>query len=238
MPDVWHAALDPDPIRLRALEATLSGDERARSDRFRFDRDRRRFVAARGILREILGARMGVVPSTLEFDYGEQGKPVLRPGHGRADLFFNVTHSGDHGAFAVGNAPEIGIDIEVIRPVPDADAIATRFFSREESAALRALPPALRLRAFFLCWTRKEAFIKALGEGLSHPLDSFTVTVTPGKAARLLSAGPAAGSVGEWRLHDLSDLPVLACAVALRGHLGELRVRRWSSQESVVRTVT
>ena len=229
MPDVWHAALDPEPIRLRELEATLSGDERARADRFRFDRDRRRFVAARGILREILGARLGVEPWSLEFNYGEQGKPVLRPVPGRVGPFFNVAHSGDHGAFAVGNVPGIGIDVELIRPVPAADAIANRFFTPEESAALALLPEALRPQAFFLCWTRKEAFIKALGEGLSHSLDSFTVTVAPGEPARLLSAGPAAGSLGEWRLHDLSDLPVLAGAVALRGDPGELRVRRWLS---------
>jgi 4'-phosphopantetheinyl transferase len=238
MPEVWHAGLDPEPDRLGELEATLSDDERERAGRFRFDRDRRRYVAARGTLREVLAARLGAEPAALRFDYGEQGKPVLRPEHGGRELFFNVAHSGDRGAFAVGVVPAIGIDVEVVRPVRDARSIATRFFSRQESAAIDALPPALRLQAFFLCWTRKEAFIKALGEGLSHPLDAFAVSVAPGEPARLLYADPGVGPLDEWRLHDLSDLPAFACAVAERGDPGAVRVGWWTGQEAAARTVT
>jgi 4'-phosphopantetheinyl transferase len=238
MPDVWHAALDPEPDRLRELDATLSSDERERAGRFRFERDRRRFVAARGTLREVLGSRSGTEPAALRFEYGEHGKPVLRPEHGGGELFFNVAHSGDRGTFAVGSVPGIGIDVEVVRTVRDAGSIATRFFSRQESAAIAALPPALRLQAFFLCWTRKEAFIKALGKGLSHSLDAFAVSVAPGEPARLLYADPGVGSPDEWRLHDLSDLPAFACAVAVRGDPGAVRVGRWTGQEAVARTVT
>jgi 4'-phosphopantetheinyl transferase len=237
MPDVWHVALDPEPDRLRELEATLSGDERERADRFRFERDRRRYIAARGALREVLGSRLGTEPAALRFDYGEQGKPVLRPGQGGGELFFNVAHSGDRGALVVGTVPEIGIDVEVVRTIRDAASIATRFFSYQESAAIAALPPALRLQAFFLCWTRKEAFIKALGEGLSHPLDAFAVSVAPGEPARLLYADTAVGALDEWRLHDLSDLPGFACAVAVQGDASDVRVGWWTAQ-AVARTAT
>jgi 4'-phosphopantetheinyl transferase len=238
MPDVWHAALDPEPARLLELEATLSVDERERADRFRFERDRRRYITARGIVREILGFRLGTEPGALQFDYGEHGKPELRRKHGGGELFFNVAHSGDHGAFAIGTVPGIGIDVEVVRTVRDAGSIAARFFSRRESTAIAALPQALRLHAFFFCWTRKEAFIKALGKGLSHPLDAFAVSVAPGEPARLLYADRSVGSLREWRIHDLSDLPAFACAVAVRGDPSGVRVGRWTGQEAALRAVT
>jgi 4'-phosphopantetheinyl transferase len=236
MPDVWHASLDPGPDRLRQLEGALSRDERERADRFRFDRDRRRYVAARGILREILGSLLGTEPAALRFDYGEHGKPMLRKGCGGGDIFFNIAHSADRGAFAVAATGEVGIDVEVVRPVPDFAAIARRFFAPTESAAIEALPASLRTQAFFLCWTRKEAFIKALGEGLSHPLDAFTVSVAPGAPARLLQA--ATGGTAGWLIHDLSHLPAFACALAVRGDPGGVRVRLWTGPaQEVVRTV-
>jgi 4'-phosphopantetheinyl transferase len=238
VPDVWHASLEPGPDRLRELAATLSADESDRAARFRFDRDRRRFVAARGILREILGSLLGHDPAALLFVYGPQGKPALRAGSVGGEVFFNVAHSSDRGAFAVAAVPGIGVDVEVVRPVPDAGSIARRFFSREECAAIAALPAPLRLHAFFCCWTRKEAYVKALGEGLSHPLDGFAVSVAPGGQARLLHADGSIEGVAGWRLHDLSDLPAFACALAVRDDPSPVRVMRWAPQDDAAVTVT
>jgi 4'-phosphopantetheinyl transferase len=229
---MWHASLDPGPDRLRQLESALSRDERERADRFRFSRDRRRYVAARGILREILAMRLGHEPAALQFEYGERGKPALKKACGGGELFFNIAHSADHGVFAVSAVAELGIDVEVVRPVPDRDAIARRFFTPGESAAIAALPASLRTQAFFLCWTRKEAFIKALGEGLSHPLDAFAVSVEPGRPARLLHA--LAGGAAGWRIDDLSRLPAYACALAVRGDPDEVRVDQWMDPGQVV----
>lgn len=194
---------------------------------FRFERDRRRFVVARGVLRSILGSLLCVKPSRVRFRYGDRGKPFLSEEFERERLFFNVAHSQDHGMFAVAADAEVGVDVEVIRSVADVMAIAERFFSSRERAAIRALPPPLRQTAFFHCWTRKEAYIKGLGEGLSHPLDRFDVTVAPGQAAQLLDPSGDQDDAGGWRLYDLSRLPTYASAAAVKGDPTRLHLGSW-----------
>jgi 4'-phosphopantetheinyl transferase len=133
---------------------------------------------------------------------------------GKISLRFNMSHSGDIAVYALSSRREVGVDVEEIRPLADADTIAERFFSRREHAEYRALPPGDRPLGFFQCWTRKEAFIKALGEGLSHPLDSFDVSLAPGLPAKLLYVRPGPGIKPSWRLQSFSPAPGFVAAIA------------------------
>jgi 4'-phosphopantetheinyl transferase len=154
----------------------------------------------------LLGAYLGVPPSIVGFVYGPQDKPALAPPLDASGLQFNVSHSGEVALYAVGLHQRIGVDIEQARPLDDLAALAERNFSAAERRALFTLPPEQRPLAFFTCWARKEAFIKALGEGLSHPLDTFTVTLAPGQPARFVEIGGEAGAAERWTLAAL-DVP-------------------------------
>jgi len=205
--------LDLAPEAVRACAALLSAAERQRAARFRFGRDRRRFVVARARLRELLAERLAVPPGAIELAYGKHGKPALA----QYGLQFNVSHSGDVAAYAFARGCEIGIDIEEIRAVPEAGMIAAQTFSRGENEAYAALPPHEKIPGFFNCWTRKEAVVKAFGDGLSMPLDQFDVSLAPGEPARILRIGTAPGEEAGWRLDSLCPAPGLVAAVA-RGY--------------------
>jgi 4'-phosphopantetheinyl transferase len=193
--------------------AALSDVERHRARRFARDRDRDRFVVARARLRELLGSRLGVPPAAVELETGPYGKPALAGQFADSELRFNVSHCDDLAVYAFASGRDVGIDVEAIRALPDADLIAARFFSRREQAAYRALDASARPLAFFQCWTRKEAFIKALGEGFSHPLDSFDVSLAPGEPAQILRIVPAPGDDRDWRLESLTPAPGFVAAV-------------------------
>jgi 4'-phosphopantetheinyl transferase len=211
---VWEAWLDRPRDAVERLRTTLSADERARAARFRFDRDRDRFVVGRGLLRRLLGSYLGTTAAEVSFVYGAHGKPLLAD----AGLWFNVSHSGAVALFAFSTAGEVGIDVELDAPEFARERIAERFFSPAEVTALRSLPPALQGRAFMACWTRKEAFIKARGDGMSLALDSFDVSLTPGSPAALLRTEWSTEEPGQWRLGDVSDPDRrYVAAVALRG---------------------
>src|SRR5579863_2546846 len=209
---VWRAHLDCSETVLGQLEATLAPDEKARAERFVFPRDRNAFIATRGILRELLGRYIHRAAAELEFDYGAQGKPTLRMASSQKSVDFNVSHS--HGvallAFALGR--HLGVDVELLRPDFAGEKIAERFFSPQEVAELRSLPPILQDEGFFLCWTRKEAYIKARGEGLQVPLKSFRVSLTPGKPELLQAADSS-----RWSLRSLSPAPRYVGAVVGEG---------------------
>jgi len=160
----------------QSLQALLSQDERDRADRFVFDRDRHAYMAARSALRTLLGQYLGCPPHQVAFAYGPHGKPFLS---GQSRLRFNLSHSGSMALCAFTYEHEIGADIEYVDENVNDEAIAKRFFSRDEVAALMSYEPDQRPNVFFSIWTRKEAFIKALGEGLTHPLDTFTVSAAP-----------------------------------------------------------
>jgi 4'-phosphopantetheinyl transferase len=181
---VWHAFLECGAIAFRQFEATLSSDEKARANRFFFQRDRVRFITTRGILRELLGRYLKRAAADLEFEYGPQGKPALSTKSSQESVHFNVSHS--HGiallAFTVGR--ELGVDVELVRQFGGLE-IAERYFSPREVMELNRLHSSQQDEGFFLCWTRKEAYLKARGEGLHVPLKSFHVTLTPGKPERL-----------------------------------------------------
>jgi 4'-phosphopantetheinyl transferase len=213
---VVMARLDAQPETVRALAARLSDAERRRASRFHFDRDRRRFVVARACLRQLLAARLGTQPESVVLAYGTNGKPRLAQCSADADWRFNVAHCDDVAVYAFSAGSEIGIDVEAIRAVDEADAIAARFFSRRESEVYRALAPADKPLGFFNCWTRKEAFVKALGEGLSMPLDRFDVSLAPGEPAQLLRVESMPGEDSGWRLDSFSPLPGFVAALASR----------------------
>ena len=197
--EIVVAGLALEPAAVRASASLLSAAERERAGRFAFGRDARRFIVGRGRLRQLLGARLGVRPESVELVYGARGKPALA-NSGRNSLRFNLSHRDDLAVYALSWGCDVGIDVEAIRPLPDADAVAARFFSRPEHAAYRALEPRDRPLGFFQCWTRKEAFIKALGDGLSHPLDSFDVSLAPGAPAEFLRVEAVPGDDRGWRL--------------------------------------
>jgi 4'-phosphopantetheinyl transferase len=211
--DVWHAELDREPAAVEELHALLSADERERASRFHFARDRDRYVVGRGVLRALLGDYVRAAPELVRFHYGPQGKPHLATDGPR----FNVSHSGAVALYAFSWSGEVGIDVELFRPEFAREHIAERFFSPAEVATLRSLPDDLQPSAFLTCWTRKEAYIKARGEGLSLPLDRFDVSLHPDEPAALLRTAWSAEEPAQWRLTDLSD--------AASGYLAAVAIR-------------
>jgi 4'-phosphopantetheinyl transferase len=214
---VWRAFLDCDAAILGRLEATLAPDEKSRADRFRFQRDRDAFVATRGNLRELLGKYAGRAPAELEFEYGERGKPFLR-GNDAHRLQFNLSRSRGLAMYAFAVRRALGIDVEMVRGDLAAEKIAARFFGHDEVEELRGLPPSLTAEGFFLCWTRKEAYVKARGEGLRIPLNSFRVSLTPGQPGRL-----ECEDGDRWSLYSFAPDPQYAGALVAEGK--NLRVR-------------
>jgi 4'-phosphopantetheinyl transferase len=204
--------LDLPAAELARLEAMLSPDERARAARYRHHRDAIRFVAARGGLRERLGALLGSSPSAIRFGYGDHGKPSLPDA---PELSFNLAHTDGLALLATTARAALGIDVEALDAGFGGQEIARQFFSSGEVAALLALEPEERDAAFLRCWTRKEAYIKAVGDGLYMPLDAFAVAFGPGEPARLTWCRDA-GEVQRWSLHDVSDMvPGYVAAVAV-----------------------
>ena len=218
---VWRAHLDCSDLVLRRLEAALSPEEIARANRFFFLRDRQHFIAARGILRQLLAEYLRRSPVDLEFAYHSRGKPYL-VSPTVTPVAFNVSHSRGLALLAFSPGRELGADLEFIRPEIASDEIASRYFAPSEVAELQSLSPAQRPEAFFLCWTRKEAYIKARGEGLQIPLTSFRVSLTPGQPEILESA-----DASRWTLRNLSPAPDYAAALVAEGHDWQLRTFDW-----------
>lgn len=213
---VVAARLDVAPAIVDELERCLSGTERQRARRFVVERDRRRFIVRRGRLRHLLASRLGVAPGDIELECGPAGKPELSRLMADGNLRFNVSHSGEAVAYALARGREIGIDIEAVRDLPEADDIAARFFSQRENEAYLALRPEDKPLGFFTCWTRKEAFVKALGDGLDHPLDRFEVSLAPGEAARILRVVSTSGEACGWTLQAFAPGPGLVGAVVVQ----------------------
>jgi 4'-phosphopantetheinyl transferase len=204
---VYSARLEPDSARLACLNEGLAPEEHERAARFHFPIHRRHFIACRGMLREILAGYLEMVPAAVRFSYNAYGKPAVLD----SGLRFNLSHSGGWALFAVTEGREVGIDIERIEARVAQEQIPERFFSSCEVAQLRALPLEQQTDAFFRCWTRKEAYIKARGLGLSLPLDSFDVSLAPGEPAALLRGA------GNYSLQELPAPEGFAAAVAAEG---------------------
>ncbi len=222
--DVWLLDLaQPEDVRAR-LWSLLSADERERAQRFAFDVHRHRFVVGRGVLRLLLGKYLNMPPQEVVLAYGEQDKPFLS----HSELEFNVSHSEDVAllAFAWGRA--VGVDVEAIRPLSDADSVARISFSKKEYGEYTAVPDAQKPQAFYNCWTRKEAFIKAVGSGLSYPLDSFDVSFLPGEPAQLLQIQGSPAEAAKWRLQALDPVADYVGAIIVYGQDWRLNCWQWA----------
>ena len=225
---VWRAALDQPFTHVQELSQILSDDERRRAKRFHFERDRKRFIVSHGILRSIIGRYLSIEPSQLQFCYGLQGKPYLTEIFTDSNLRFNLAHSGELALYAFTRGREIGIDLERVRTDLACEQIAVQFFSRREITMLMAVPESLRQKAFFDGWTRKEAFIKAIGEGLSLPLDSFDVSLSPGESPALLQVRVDSREALHWSLRDLNLGHDYIASLAVEGHDWQLTLWDWS----------
>jgi 4'-phosphopantetheinyl transferase len=214
--EVVVVRLDVAAGAVRAAAALLSEEERQRAGRFVQARERCRFTVARAELRRLLGTRLQARPEAIELAYGRRGKPALAGPLAESGLRFNVSHHDGIAAYAFAHRREIGIDVEAVRAIADADDIAVRAFSRRECASYFALEARDRPLAFFNCWTRKEAFVKALGEGLSHGLDGFDVSLAPGEPARLLRVAGVPGEWCGWALHGFVPAPGMTGALVVR----------------------
>ncbi len=210
---LWTIRTDAPEVVARGFEQLLAADEKSRAARFRFDRLRRSFAVARGALRVILSFYLNAPPGNIEFTYGINGKPAVASETG---LQFNASHSGDLALIAVTTGCEVGVDLERMRGIKDSEQIANRFFCPAEAQELLSLPREQQELAFFLCWTRKEAFIKATGQGLSAALDSFRVTLDPSQPATMLHIDGDRDLAQAWTLHDLQIAPGYAAALAYR----------------------
>jgi 4'-phosphopantetheinyl transferase len=226
---VWSASLDDPPVPADALWASLSDGERRRAERWHVQRDRRRAVASRGLLRWLLASYLGVEPGAVALRLGAHGKPFLAD---RPRPRFSVAHSEGLVLYALAGQAELGVDVERVRPIPAALAIAAAYFAPDEQAALRAVDAAARPRAFMVCWTRREACLKANGVGLSRRPDG--VGGDPGAvtaADRAWLPRGVATAVG-WRIHQLEPAEGFVAALAVPDGLSRLRCRHWASAAS------
>jgi 4'-phosphopantetheinyl transferase len=213
--EVVTKRLDVEPDAVGLLERSLSDPERERASRLTHARDRRRFIVARAWLRGLLSERLGIRPDVVELVYGLHGKPALSSRFAHAALCFNVSHAEDIAVYAFSHRREIGVDVEAVRELHDADAVAQRFFSRREVEEYAALGSPDRPLGFFNCWTRKEAFVKAIGDGLQYPLDRFDVSLAPGRRAEILRVRETPGSRCGWHLDAFSPAPGFVAAVVV-----------------------
>jgi len=224
---VWKASLGVSHNVVNHLKDVLSADECDRAKRFHFEKDRRHWIVAHGILRLLLGRYLDVEAIELQFVTNDYGKPSLvQPPH-EVRLHFNLSHSGEIALYAFAYGRQLGIDVEYMRGLRDYEEVATHYFSSYECAVLRALPASLREEAFYMCWTRKEAYIKARGIGLSQPLDKFDVSLTPSEPAALLADRSDPEAPGRWSLYTLAPEDRYAAALAVEGGGWQLTLWEW-----------
>jgi 4'-phosphopantetheinyl transferase len=230
---VWELNLDLSAAATAWHELCLSTEERARRDRFHFEKLQRRFTACRGQVRHVLAAYLQDSPERLQFVYGPQGKPELAPPWHSSRLKFNVSHSGDTALIGIACDREIGVDLELFRSPHDLEGIAEQFFAAEEAAAIRALPPDQQIRSFLACWTRKEAVLKGEGVGLSVPLNEVVVSVLPSEPARVIRYNNPLGIAQVWWLEHLEAADRYIGAVASPGPPFRVARNIWPPQGEI-----
>jgi 4'-phosphopantetheinyl transferase len=224
---VWRGVVGRDAGAMPEVRRVLSPDECEKADRFHFEADRSRFVLGRAMLRHVLARGLQKRPNELSFEYGAFGKPVLAPGGPAGQPQFNLSHSGDLILLAVAVGRAVGIDVERMRTDIPHLGIAEHFFSAAERGSLAGLPAPAQTEAFYACWTRKEAYIKATGVGLSLPLDQFDVSLRPGEPAKLLATRPDDAEAHRWTLLELDVGPNYKAAAAVEGSQFQLKTLDW-----------
>ena len=222
--DIWRSRLDLTPERISGFREILSDMEKDRADRFLHAVHHDRFVVSHGILRKLLGGYLGMNPSGIQYSTNAHGKPALRDGPGGIQLHFNLSHSNNLALFAFTRQGEIGVDVEYMDRRRSMEKLAGRFFSRKEADAIEGLPPGRpRLKGFFSCWTRKEAFLKAEGSGLAIPLNHFEVSLLPGEKPALLNTAWSREGHLKWRVFDVDAGEGYAAAVVAGKEILRLR---------------
>lgn len=221
---IWRADLEFNARFQSSFFKILSPDEKSRADKFRFAKDSRNFIIARGILRSLIGKYLEIDPAKIFFHYTEFGKPAIAGNH---SLQFNISHAQNIALFAFIRKFNIGVDVEFVNPQIEVKDIATNFFSANEISKLLALPGNQHTLGFFNCWTRKEAFIKAVGEGLSFPLDQFEVSLEPDKPAKLLATNWEPEAVSKWSIYSISPGANFVGSVAIEGLVEDVKFWDW-----------
>jgi len=219
---VWWVNLSNE-LAVNQCFNILSEDEKERAAKFRFEKDRQHFIIARGVLRQILSLYLSEKPDAIQFEYGKNGKPFFP----KNTLQFNLSHAGEIALIALTKNNIIGIDVEVINRKIEVEQVAQHFFAKGEFDRLMSLPKTQIYEAFFNCWTRKEAFIKATGDGLSFPLDQFEVSVKPNEKAELLATYFNEKEREKWSLFDLKMKEGYKAALAVRGKVEEIKCFEW-----------
>jgi 4'-phosphopantetheinyl transferase len=230
--DVWAVQVSALDVVVEHCFATLSPDERVRASRYRFEDHRRSYILSRGVLRALVGCYVSVPAGKVRFSYGERGKPHLFGVP--TDIRFNSSHSADVALYAMTRHCDLGVDIEKIRLLEDMHQIADRFFCPEEAQELLGLPRAEQESAFFNCWTRKEAYIKAVGNGFSMPLNGFRVTIKPGDPVEFVHLGNDRQGASEWTLQNIAIAPGYAAAVAYHDSVRSLRFAPFMTADEIL----
>lgn len=224
---IWSGVLDQHASEYFSFVQALSIDELMRAGRFQSQNDRYRFIVRHGMLRIILGCYLCVKPSAIQFCHGKNGKPAITETFGKGTIHFSLSHSNGVALFAFAHNHELGVDIEHIRDVSEMEQIVERFFSIKENEVLRSLPESQKREAFYNGWTCKEAFVKALGDGLSLPLDTFDVSLVPGESAELLRIEGDSVEASKWSIQSLKPAPDYIGALAVKSHLYEIKHLQW-----------
>ena len=214
---LWSIDINPARHRSEELRSLLSDDELERADNFRFNKHRDRWIASRAMLRIILSSIIDRSPESVIFDYDEYAKPCLGHSDSEAQVNFNLTHSNDLALLAVTSSGPVGIDVEQVKSLPSIDAVVERFFSAAERLTFSTLSAdEERLKAFYACWTRKEAYLKALGCGISKPTNTFDVTLLENSEPEIVAIDGDKKAADDWLLFDLQVVPGYVGALAIQ----------------------
>jgi len=224
---IWRAVLDLPSKSVQELKGSLSFDERMKAERFSFVRDKTRFIIARGILRLILACYLGVEPGAIRFCYEKNGKPRLQNAGAKTDIQFNLSHSKGFALYVLTRGHEVGVDIEYLREISEMEQIVEQFFSARERVVFRTLPTSEKKATFFRWWTRKEAFMKAVGEGLSYPLYRFDAVLEKGKSVESSGLLEGAHQGPKWSIWDVRPAEEFAGAVVVEGIDWDVQYWQW-----------
>ena len=229
---LWAVVLEEFVDEVSKFRDLLSPVEQTAAQKFRFDKDRNRYVIRHGILRLIMSRYLDHPPSEIEFQLGAYGKPELRGNGACIPLFFNTSHSADIAVYAITSACPIGVDVESTREIPEIEGIAHRFFLPGEARTLMDLPADSRVQAFYACWTRKEALLKATGKGIAEDLAKVEVTLAPEDEPRVVSVSGDPGAHEQWRLQPFS--PALGYVGCLAYRNSVLALNSWRVAKSTL----